>query len=414
MDISTDIEKVSIDAIDVSDPDIWLRDEQHLYFERLRKESPIHYYDSDEYGPFWSLTRYQDIMTVNKNHKDWSSDHSNGGHVLGYENWFNESSGLYWPMFLAMDEPNHGVQRKAVSPVVSTTNLKKMESLIRENVIDILDSLPEKEPFDWVERVSVELTTRTIANLFDFPMKDRKLLTRWSDYAFAIPGDGLIQDWSERASVMMEMKEVFEDLREERRKKQGYDLISIIANPIDGAELSSEEYMGNVILLLVGGNDTTRNSMTASVLGLSRFPTEYEKLKENHHLIPSFCSEAIRWHTPLPQMKRTALRDVEVGPKRIAKGEKVVMWFISGNRDESVFQKPHEFIIDRPNIRNHMSFGFGLHRCLGNRLAELQLRLIWESALEKFESVEMLSEPSRIRSNAIHGYTDMLVQVKRF
>jgi len=274
--------------------------------------------------------------------------------------------------------------------------------------------LPENEPFNWVERISIELTIQTLATLFAFPMEERADLTRWSNYAFATPGDGLIDSWDERRAVMMEMKERFERLREERKNKpDGFDMISMIANPIDGAALSSEEYMGNVILLLVGGNDTTRNSMTASVLGLNRFPEQNRKLRDNPTLVPSFCSEAIRWHTPLPQMKRTALRDMEIRGQKIREGEKVVMWYISGNRDEDVFDNPHDFIIDRPNVRNHMAFGFGLHRCVGNRLAELQLRLVWEGILKRFKDVEMVSDPVRVRSNAINRYSDMQVKVRR-
>jgi cytochrome P450 len=415
MDIQNDPYSVPLESIDMSDPDLHHRGLEHVYFERLRNEAPVHYYDSATYGPFWSLSRYEDIIAIDKNHRDWSSDHKNGGHVLGYELWFNDESGLHWPMFLAMDRPKHDVQRKAVSPVVGAENLKNLESGIRQSADEILDSLPDDEPFNWVESVSVELTTRTLATLFDFPMEERHRLTRWSNYAFATPGDGLIDSWDERTAVMMEMKEVFEQLREERKHKAGgFDMISMIANPIDGADLSPEEYMGNVILLLVGGNDTTRNSLTASALGLNRFPAEDKKLRDNPELIPSFCSEAIRWHTPLPQMKRTALNDMEVGGQKVREGEKVVMWYISGNRDENIFDKPHDFIIDRPNVRNHMAFGFGLHRCVGNRLAELQLRIAWEGILKRFKSVELVNDPVRVRSNAINGYSDMQVRVKRY
>ena len=414
MTVASDPYSVPLETIDMSDPDLHLHGLEHVYFERLRKEAPVHHFHSEAYGPFWSLSRYDDIIEIDKNHKDWSSDHKNGGHVLGYELWFNDESGLHWPMFLAMDRPKHDVQRKAVSPAVAPDNLKNMEASIRKSADEILDSLPENEPFNWVEDVSIELTTRTLATLFDFPMAERKRLTRWSDYSFATPGDGLIDNWDERTEVMMEMKDVFEQLRAERKGKSGgFDLISMIANPIDGADLSPEEYMGNVILLLVGGNDTTRNSLTASAFGLHRFPDENIKLRENPDLIPSFCSEAIRWHTPLPQMKRTALRDMEIQGHKITEGEKVVMWYISGNRDETKFDKPHDFIIDRPNVRNHMAFGFGLHRCVGNRLAELQLRIAWEGVLKRFKSVELDSNPVRVRSNAINGYTDMQVRVKR-
>lgn len=415
MNIHPDPYSVPLESIDMSDPDLHQQGLEHVYFQRLREESPVHHYTSEVYGPFWSLSRYEDIIAVDKNHRDWSSDHANGGHVLGYELWFNDEAGLHWPMFLAMDPPKHDVQRKAVSPVVAPPNLVKMSAGIEHSIDEILDGLPEDEPFDWVERVSVELTTRTLATLFDFPMDERRQLTRWSDYAFATPGDGLINSWDERSAVMMEMKDVFETLRAERRnRRDGFDMISMIANPIDGADLSPEEYMGNVILLLVGGNDTTRNSLTASVLGLNRFPAEEVKLRANPDLIPGFCSEAIRWHTPLPQMKRTALRDMEIRGQRISAGEKVVMWYISGNRDESVFERGHDFIIDRPNVRNHMAFGFGLHRCVGNRLAELQLRKCWEGVLKRFKSVLVESGPVRVRSNAINGYSDMIVRVKRY
>lgn len=415
MTVQTDPYRVPLEEIDMSDPDIHHQGLEHVYFERLRREAPLHYFNSSTYGPFWSLSKYEDIIAVDKNHRDYSSDHTNGGHVLGYEHWFNDEAGLHWPMFLAMDRPKHDVQRKAVSPAVAAENLKNLEIGIRQSVDEILDSLPEDEAFNWVERVSIELTTRTLATLFAFPMDERRNLTRWSDYAFATPGDGLIDSWDDRKAVMMEMKECFEELREERKNKaNGFDLITMIANPIDGAELSPEEYMGNVILLLVGGNDTTRNSLTASAFAINRFPEQNKKLRENPNLIPSFCSEAIRWHTPLPQMKRTALKDTEIRGTKIREGEKVVMWYISGNRDEDVFENPHDVIIDRPNVRNHMAFGFGLHRCVGNRLAELQLRLAWEGILQRFKSVEMVSGPVRVRSNAINGYSDMQVKVRRY
>ena len=415
MTISSNPYDVPLEAIDMSNPDIYQQALQHDYFERLRRECPVHYSEGSACGPFWSLTKYEDIIAVDSNHRDFSADAKNGGHVLGYENWFTTDPELQWPMFLAMDPPKHNVQRKAVSPGLSPDNLKRMEVIIRKDAAEIMDSLPEDETFNWVTDVSIELTTRTLALMFDFPFEERKKLTHWSDYAFSLPGDGLIETWNDRKVVMMEMKERFDQLRAERQKKSdGFDMITRIANPIDGKYLSDEEYMGNVILLLVGGNDTTRNSLTASALTLNMFPDQEALLRANQNLIPSFCSDVIRWQTPLPHMKRTALKDVEIRGQKICKGEKIAMWYISGNRDEDIFERPHELIIDRPNARNHLSFGFGNHRCLGNRLAELQLRIAWEEILKRFKSVALDGEPVRNYSHAIMGYSDLPVRVTRY
>lgn len=415
MSVASDPYSVPLDSIDMSNPDIYQQNLMHDYFERLRNESPVHYSAGSACGPFWSVTKYKDIIAIDKNHHDFSADATNGGHVLGYENWFTTDPDLQWPMFIAMDPPKHDVQRKAVSPGVSAENLKRMEATIRDSAIEIFDSLPENETFNWVQRVSIELTTTTLLTLFDFPLEEKRHLTRWSDYAFSMPGDGLIETWDERKVVMLEMKERFEQLRKERQEKPGgYDLITRIANPIDGQPLSAEEYMGNVILLLVGGNDTTRNSLTASALTLNLFPEQERLLRANQDLLPGFCSEVIRWQTPLPHMKRTALKDVEIGGKLVRKGEKVAMWYISGNRDEDMFERPHELVIDRPNVRNHLSFGFGLHRCVGNRLAELQLRIAWEEILKRFKTVELVGDPVRVHSHAIMGYSDLPIRVQRY
>jgi len=318
-------------------------------------------------------------------------------------------------MIIAMDPPRHDTQRKAISPVVAAPNLSKMETGIRDSAIEILNSLPDNEPFNWVERVSIELTTRTLAVLFDFPFDEQKKLTRWSDVAMSIPGDGITQSWESRKAEMMEMKRCFEDMWATRKTNtRGYDLVSMLATTLADDAMTPAEYMGNVVLLIVGGNDTTRNSLTGSVLALSQFPDENQKLRENPDLIPNFVSEAIRWQTPVAHMKRTALEDTEIRGRQIRKGDKVVMWYVSGNRDEDMFERPFELIVDRPRARNHLSFGFGLHRCVGNRLGELQLRIVWEEILKRFKTVEVVGEPVRVFSNVTMGYSNLPVKVTRY
>jgi cytochrome P450 len=206
----------------------------------------------------------------------------------------------------------------------------------------------------------------------------------------------------------------FTDLWNARRDNVGgFDLVSLLATSPDTRDMDRLEFFGNVLLLIVGGNDTTRNTLTGSVLALNRFPEEYRKLRENPSLVTSFVPEAIRWQTPLAHMRRTAVEDVELGGQTIRAGDKVVMWYLSGNRDERAIDRPNEFIIDRQNPRNHLSFGFGIHRCVGNRLAELQLRIAWEEILKRFRLVELVGEPVRVRSNIIMGYSDLPVRLHR-
>jgi cytochrome P450 len=389
------------------DPTLFRTDAHWPVLERLRKEDPVHYTAESEYGPYWSITKYNDIMEVDTNHQVFSSE---GGITIATQD--GEEGPL--PMFIAMDPPKHDVQRKTVSPAVSPTNLQILEPLIRERAAKILDELPIGEEFDWVDKVSMELTAMTLATLFDMPQEDRRKLTYWSDVVTAIPGKGLIDTIEQKMAIFVEYHAYFTELWNQRvNAPPGGDLISMLAHGADTRDMSPREYFGNIVLLTVGGNDTTRNTITGSVLALNQNPDQYDKLRANPSLIPSMVSETIRWQTPLAHMRRIATQDYELGGKLIKKGDKVVMWYVSGNRDDEVIERPNDYIIDRERPRNHMSFGFGIHRCVGNRLAELQLRVIWEEILKRFPDIKVVSEPVRTYSSFVKGYESMKVIIPK-
>ena len=379
-----------LDELDVSNHFLFQQDAHWPLFERLRQEDPVHYHSDGRYGPFWSITSHAAIKDIDTDHKRFSSAKGIG---------IVDSPGAESSSFISMDSPKHDGQRATVSPVVAPPNLAKMEGMIRSHVEEILDSLPIGEEFNWVENVSIELTTRMLATLFDFPFEDRSKLTRWSDIGTIGPRSGHVSSWEEAGAELQNCLKYFQKLFQK----------TLLAHNPETRDMPPGEFLGNVMLLIVGGNDTTRNSISGGVLALNRFPDQYDKLRKNLDLIPNMVAEIIRWQTPLAHMRRTALEDVELRGKTIKKGDKVVMWYVSGNRDASVFEDADKLIIDRKNARQHVSFGFGIHRCMGNRLAEMQLRVLWEEISKRFHKVEVVGDPSHVVSNFVKGYSHLPV-----
>jgi cytochrome P450 len=391
------------------DPELFRSFAFHPVFERLRAEDPVHWCRESEFGPYWSVTRFNDIMAVDTNHQVFSSEAKRGGISIRSARPEHHRR----PSFISMDPPTHDEQRKAVSPVVAPANLAVLEPIIRERVQRILDSLPVGETFDWVDRVSIELTTQMLATLFDFPFEERRKLTYWSDVATASarPGE-IIETEDQRHEELMKCLEYFTQLWNERvNAPPRGDLISMMAHSEATRNMTPMEYLGNIVLLTVGGNDTTRNSITGGVLALNQNPAEYDKLRANPALIPNMVPEIIRWQTPLAHMRRTAVADIELAGKTIREGDAVIMWYVSGNRDASVIENPDAFRIDRARARQHLSFGFGIHRCVGNRLAELQLRIMWEEIMTRFSFVEVVGEPRRVLSSFVNGYESLPVRL---
>jgi cytochrome P450 len=403
-----DAASLPLERIDPSNAQLFVDDTVGPYFERLRRDDPVHLTHSPVFGDYWSVTKFQDIMEVDTNPRIFSSQWTYGGITL-----MDPPPGEQLPMFIAMDPPQHDEQRKAISPIVAPANLANMEGLIRERTCKVLDGLPRDETFNWVERVSIELTTLMLATLFDFPLEDRRLLTWWSDVSTmnkAINPDAL--DPAERMAELGKMLAYFTRLWNERvNSAPRSDLVSMLAHGAATRDMSPMEYMGNLVLLIVGGNDTTRNSMTGGLLALHQHPQQWDKLRADPGLIESLVPEIVRWQTPLAYMRRTAVADTELGGKLIKKGDKVAMWYLSGNRDEEAIARANEFIIDRARPRQHLAFGFGIHRCVGNRLAEMQLRILWEEILPRFPVIEVVGEPRRVRSTFVRGFTHLPARI---
>ena len=401
--------KLALDQIDVSDPSLYRNDSWHEVFARLRREAPVHYCPDSPHGPYWSLSRFDEIMQVELDHGTYSSASDLGGIRVD-----DQPKGEELPNFIRMDPPRHTAQRKTVAPIVAPGNLRNMEALIRQRTVDTLDGLPRNETFDWVDLVSTELTAMMLATLFDFPFEDRRKLSFWSDVAIADinAADAVVRSNEERMAHLHEMAAYFAELwRQREAAEPTFDLISMLAHSEATANMPPREFIGNIALLIVGGNDTTRNSMSGALLAFDEYPGEYQKLRADHALIKTMVPEIIRFQTPVIHMRRTATRAAEIAGQSIAKGDKVVMWYISGNRDETAIENADRFIIDRPRARRHLSFGAGIHRCVGDRLAELQLEILWQEILRRDLRIEVMGPPVRLYSNFIRGIRSLPVRI---
>jgi cytochrome P450 len=399
----------ALTSIDVSDPRLYQDDTWRPLFAQLRRDDPVYYCDASAHGPYWSVTRYDDIFAVELDHENYSSSSELGGIQVA-----DQPKGQERVSFIRMDPPGHTAQRRTVAPIVAPSNLVNLEPLIRKRTGAVLDALPRNEIFDWVERVSVDLTNMMLATLFDFPWEDRMKLTWWSDVAIANveSPDAVVRSEDERFDEMKKMGAYFRKLWDVRAASPPtFDLISMLAHSDATRNMPPLEFIGTLGLLIVGGNDTTRNSMSGGLMALAEHPEQFELLRGSPGLVPSLVSEIIRYQTPVLHMRRTAKRDVELAGRRIAKGDKVVMWYISGNRDEDKIDRADEFIIDRARPRQHLSFGAGIHRCVGDRLAEQQLRILWEEILQRDLHFEIMGPPQRLYSNFIRGIRSLPVRI---
>jgi len=397
-----------LEQFDVADPELFRNDTLWPWFERLRREDPVHLCRESRFGPYWSVTKHHDIIAVDSNHRVFSSDSEIGGITImdGFQPRQQSS-------FIALDPPMHDAQRKVIMPMFTPESLATLAPLIRSRAAKILDELPRGETFDFVDRVAVELTSQMLATLFDFPFDDRRVLPRCSDLILAQPEPGGVVESEEQRQVeLFQILGQFVGLWNERIAiPPAHNLVSMLAHADATRRDTPEDYLGNIILLIVAGSDTTRHSITGGLLALNQNPEQYDKLRADPSLIENMVPEIIRWQSPVAHMRRTAMQDTEIGGKPIKKGEKVIMWYVSGNRDEDAIDRPDEFIIDRERPRQHVSFGFGIHRCVGMRLAEMQLRIMWEEILKRFPRIEVVGEPKRMNSNFVKGFEAMPVRI---
>ncbi|MFL9839482.1 cytochrome P450 [Sphingomonas sp. ST-64] len=399
----------AVDPLDVTRPELYRDDIWHEPFRQLRAEAPVYRCENSAFGPYWSISTYKPIVEV-ESLSDLYSSQAGGITVADLM-----PEDIKMPMFIAMDRPKHTGQRRTVAPAFTPSEMVRMTGDIRQRTAEILDGLPVGETFDWVDRVSIELTTQMLALLFDFPWEERRKLTYWSDWAgdIEIAKDPVKKE--ERRAILFQCASEFGALWNSKVGKDPTpDLISMMIHSDAMAEMDQMEFLGNLILLIVGGNDTTRNSMSAYAWALEQFPDERAKLEADPSLITNATQEIIRWQTPLAHMRRTATQDAELMGQKISEGDKLVLWYLSANRDETMFERPDDIIVDRPNARRHLAFGHGIHRCVGARLAELQIGVLMEEMAKRRLRPNVVAEPERVSACFVHGYKKMPVELSRY
>ncbi len=404
-------EKWAITPVDVSREALYVENRWHEPFARLRREMPVSYCPESLYGPYWSVVTHDMVGEVELDHETYSSSWMNGNITITTP---PPESNL--PNFIAADPPVHTAQRKVIQPAFAPSQMKTREVQVRERCAFLLDKLPVGETFDWVTEVSIPQTMGMLCILFDMdPDAETPDLKRWSDYASGVGENAQSDEYrAEWVKQMHEMLARFDQLLDERRAAPpADDLLSRMVHSEAMGSLTPMERLANIALLIVGGNDTTRNSISGLVEALDLFPDQLDVLHGDAALIPNAAQEIIRWQSPVTHMRRTTTRDTELGGQRIPAGEKVVMWYISANRDEAVFADPDRFDVARDNARRHLSFGHGIHRCVGARLAEAQIGTVIEEIVERGWRIVPQGTPTRLASPFLHGFTRMPVKIEK-
>lgn len=400
----------AITPFDVSAEALYVENRWHDLFAQLRREMPVSYRPDSPFGPYWSVVTHDLVSAVELDHETYSSSWERGNITITDP---PPESNLQ--NFIALDPPLHTAQRKVIAPAFSPSQMRTREEQVRDHCGELLDGLPVGETFDWVERVSTPQTIGMLCILFDMPFSDMADLRRWSDYAGGVSSENMNDEFrAEWMKQMMAMLARFDELLEARRNAPpSDDLLSRMVHSDAMGNLNPLERLSNIALLIVGGNDTTRNSMSGLVEALDRFPDQLDLLHEDRSLIPNAAQEIIRWQSPVTHMRRTTTRDTELGGQAIPEGEKVVMWYISANRDEALFENPDAFDVTRKNARRHIGFGHGVHRCVGARLAEIQIGTLIEEIVERGWRIVPQGAPTRLHSPFLHGFTHMPVRIEQ-
>lgn len=400
--------------VDLGNPDLYVSGVPHEVFTWLRREDPVHWNPVTNGRGFWSITKYDDIVAISKNPEVFSSAREHGGHRIYDENLVG-TAGMGAEEtdapFISMDPPEHNRYRRMISPGFGPSRLKALEGQIHDRVCNILDRLGARKECEFVTEVAAELPIQVLAELLGIPQADRLKLFDWSNSMIAEDDAELRKGPEETAADVRAMIEYSGRLWEERVANPGPDLISMLIHPdADGEVMSKERYLGTFILLVAAGNETTRNSISGGLITLARFPEQRQRLADNPALYGTAAAEIIRYVSPIMHMRRTAIADSVVRGKTIRSGDKVIMWYVSANRDEQIFTNPFGFDLTRAEA-TQLGFGVGQHFCLGARLAELQLRIFFTEFLRRYPKAEPSGPIRRMRSNFVAGIKEMPVRL---
>ena len=386
-------------------------------FERLRREAPIYWHEESlDFEPgFWALTKHEDIIKVSKDPLTFSS--AVGGHLMsmGDPEVVDPSAvAAIIGNMIGMDPPDHQVYRKMVAPSFTPKAIRNLEVDMRIKIKELLDNVEGKDDFNFVTEISEQLPLWVLCEMMGIPEperpKIRDLVNNLTDASIQQDPNNAFQIWVN----YMELFKMGRDMIEERRKNPTDDLMSVVANTkIEGGELQPELLDGFFLLMVIAGNETTRNTLTGGLMALTENPNEREKLLKDPSLISNATDEMLRWVTSVIYFRRTATKDTNIRGQDIKAGDKIVMWYGSGNRDEEVFPDGDLFKVDRKNAKRHLAFGAGEHLCLGNRLGHMQIRILFEELLARYPDIHYISEPTRIPSNFLAGISELKVRLER-
>ena len=390
-------------------------------FAELRQADPLHWSDEDSpnHG-FWSITRYHDIVRVLRDSETFTCDRFTNLEEVDAEQEEARRS------LLETDGARHRALRRLLQGQFTPAAVAQYETFLRGLTATTLDNAFSQGEFDFVGEVASDFPINVLAKLLDVPVEDNKQLIDWGNrmIGFDDPehADVLINDPESekyrlvpfRSPAALEVFAYGDALAKERRGKNGTDLVSVLVNGdmSDGIALSERDFHTNFLLLVVAGNETTRHTISHTMINLIQNPDQLTKLQENPELIPWAVEEFLRFASPVYHFRRTATKDVEIHGQSIKSGEKIVTWFASGNRDSSIFERANKFDVTR-NPNEHMTFGRGgPHMCLGNALARIELRVMFEDLISRIDSMELTGPVDYLRSNFVHGIKRMPVRVK--
>ena len=397
-------------APDLKDPGLYEAGVPWEAFATLRREDPVHWNPESDGAGFWAVTRHADIVEVSRQPSVFSSAHENGGHRIFNENEVGLTgagdSAIGIP-FISRDPPLHTRYRKFIMPALSPVRLGDIEARIRARATRLIAAIPLGEPIDLVPTLAAPLPLMTLAELLGV---SGDLWPRLYDWTNAFVGEDdpeFRQSPEAMAATLGEFFAFAQDLSAARRAAPTDDIASLLANAeIEGEPVPFRDFVANLILVLVGGNETTRNSLSHSVAAFSLNSAQWRAIRDDRSLLRTAAPEMVRFASPVMHMRRTAMQDTMIGGRKIAKGDKIVLWYISGNRDESVFAEADRFDVTRRGAQ-HVGFGAGQHVCVGSRLAEMQLRVAFDILAERVTSFEVQAPPRRFRSNFINGLKNL-------